>query len=223
MLHWPGVTGSSYTPNTYACPDFLIVMPPDPFFPRITAPGSPWITIYFAPPKNKPVGARVPGSSKSFNIPFISSGFICIAFLSNNSVTIKSIHLSTHTHTYLREGGALGPHSAVVAKDGRRSEFQPGLPFDIAHQVLIHVSLPRHIQSSNISIYVSSCFLSSIYIMSHVFNSNHWMDTRASRLLFLYYPPSLSQGINHPLSISFLYLGLEIDQALLLNYYGIYQ
>lgn len=44
------------------------------FFPRITAPGSPWITIYLVPPRCKPVGARLPGSSKSFMIAVISWG-----------------------------------------------------------------------------------------------------------------------------------------------------
>lgn len=47
------------------------------FFPRMTAPGSPWITIYFVPPRNKPVGARCPGSSKSFIIPETSSALSC--------------------------------------------------------------------------------------------------------------------------------------------------
>lgn len=47
------------------------------FFPRITAPGSPWITMYFVPPRYKPVGARVPGSAKSLIIPVISSGLNC--------------------------------------------------------------------------------------------------------------------------------------------------
>lgn len=44
------------------------------FFPRMTAPASPWITMYFVPPRCKPVGARWPGWSKSFIIPTISSG-----------------------------------------------------------------------------------------------------------------------------------------------------
>lgn len=39
------------------------------FFPRITAPGSPWITMYFSDPRNNPVGAGDPGSAKSFIIP----------------------------------------------------------------------------------------------------------------------------------------------------------
>lgn len=47
------------------------------FFPRITAPGSPWITMYLVPPRNSPVGARVPGSAKSFIMPVISSGVNC--------------------------------------------------------------------------------------------------------------------------------------------------
>lgn len=47
------------------------------FFPRMTTPGSPWITMYFVPPTKRPVGARVPGSSKSFMIPETSSGFNC--------------------------------------------------------------------------------------------------------------------------------------------------
>lgn len=44
------------------------------FFPRITAPGSPWITMYFADPRNNPVGASDPGSAKSFLIPVTSAG-----------------------------------------------------------------------------------------------------------------------------------------------------
>ena len=38
------------------------------FLPRVTAPGSPWITMYLAPARNNPVGAKWPGSSKSFII-----------------------------------------------------------------------------------------------------------------------------------------------------------
>ena len=44
------------------------------FFPRMTAPASPWITIYFVPPRYNPVGASDPGSAKSFIMPVISSG-----------------------------------------------------------------------------------------------------------------------------------------------------
>ena len=44
------------------------------FFPRMTTPDSPWITIYFVPPRYNPVGASDPGSLKSFIIAVISSG-----------------------------------------------------------------------------------------------------------------------------------------------------
>lgn len=47
------------------------------FFPLMTTPASPWITIYFVPPRYKPVGASVPGSAKSFIIAVISSGLNC--------------------------------------------------------------------------------------------------------------------------------------------------
>lgn len=40
----------------------------------MTAPASPWITIYFVPPRYNPVGASDPGSAKSFITPVISSG-----------------------------------------------------------------------------------------------------------------------------------------------------
>lgn len=43
----------------------------------MTTPGSPWITMYFVPPRKRPVGARLPGSSKSFMMPVISSGLYC--------------------------------------------------------------------------------------------------------------------------------------------------
>ena len=41
----------------------------------------------------------------------------------------------------LREGGALSPDAAVMAEDRRGGEV---LAVDIAHEVLINVSLPRH-------------------------------------------------------------------------------
>jgi hypothetical protein len=44
------------------------------FFPRMTAPGSPWMTMYLVGPRKRPVGARNPGSSKSFMMLAISSG-----------------------------------------------------------------------------------------------------------------------------------------------------
>lgn len=44
------------------------------FFPRITAPASPWITMYFVPPRYNPVGASDPGSLKSVIMAVISSG-----------------------------------------------------------------------------------------------------------------------------------------------------
>lgn len=44
----------------------------------------------------------------------------------------------------LRESGALRPDCAVVTEDGGGGEFQASLAFNIAHQVLIDVSLPRH-------------------------------------------------------------------------------
>lgn len=44
----------------------------------------------------------------------------------------------------LREGGALSPDSAVVTKNGGGSECVAGLAFNVAHQMLIDVSLPRH-------------------------------------------------------------------------------
>ena len=40
----------------------------------MTAPASPWMTIYFVPPRYNPVGASDPGSAKSFMIAVISSG-----------------------------------------------------------------------------------------------------------------------------------------------------
>lgn len=40
----------------------------------MTAPGSPWITMYLVDPRYSPVGARDPGSAKSFIIATISSG-----------------------------------------------------------------------------------------------------------------------------------------------------
>lgn len=57
------------------------------FLPRMTAPCSPWITMYLVPPRCNPVGARVPGSSKSFMIPAISSGLYC---------TIQNPHVQSH-------------------------------------------------------------------------------------------------------------------------------
>jgi len=39
------------------------------FFPRMTALGSPWITMYLLPPRNNPVGASVPGVVKSSLMP----------------------------------------------------------------------------------------------------------------------------------------------------------
>ena len=44
---------------------------------------------------------------------------------------------------YLREGRALSPDGAVVADDGGGGEVLPGA-VDVAHQVLVHVGLPRH-------------------------------------------------------------------------------
>lgn len=41
----------------------------------MTAPGSPWMTMYFVPPRYNPVGASEPGSLKSFRMPVTSSGF----------------------------------------------------------------------------------------------------------------------------------------------------
>ncbi len=61
-----GVTNNSQTKISF---EFIT------FFPRMTAPGSPWITIYFVPPRYNPVGASDPGSAKSFITPVISSGF----------------------------------------------------------------------------------------------------------------------------------------------------
>lgn len=43
---------------------------------------------------------------------------------------------------YLREAGALSPDTTVVADDSRGGEV---LAFDLAHQVLINVGLPRHL------------------------------------------------------------------------------
>jgi len=44
------------------------------FFPRMTAPGSPWMTMYLVPPIYNPVGASDPGSLKSLLMAVISSG-----------------------------------------------------------------------------------------------------------------------------------------------------
>ena len=43
----------------------------------MTTVGSPWMTMYFVLPRKRPVGARVPGSSKSLMMPLISSGLNC--------------------------------------------------------------------------------------------------------------------------------------------------
>uniref|UniRef100_A0A0A9DIB5 Uncharacterized protein n=1 Tax=Arundo donax TaxID=35708 RepID=A0A0A9DIB5_ARUDO len=45
----------------------------------MTAPGSPWMTMYLVGPRKRPVGARNPGSSKSFMMLVVSSGLNCHA------------------------------------------------------------------------------------------------------------------------------------------------
>ena len=42
----------------------------------------------------------------------------------------------------LRESGALSPNAAVMADDGGGREM---VAFDIAHQMVVHVCLPRHL------------------------------------------------------------------------------
>lgn len=62
------------------------------FLPRTTDPGSPWMTMYLVPPRCNPVGAREPGSSKSFIIADISSALNCI-----HSFIHSSIHPFIHS------------------------------------------------------------------------------------------------------------------------------
>lgn len=77
------------------------------FFPRMTAPGSPWMTIYFVPPRNKPVGASDPGSSKSFMMATISSGlnYNTNKYTSvNNDLAPKQIHITFKiTHPRIKQ------------------------------------------------------------------------------------------------------------------------
>lgn len=58
-----------------------------------------------------------------------------------------------YTHTYskrrsrdLREGRALSPNATVMANNGSGGEMLAGA-VDITHQMIIHVSLPRHFLS----------------------------------------------------------------------------
>lgn len=44
----------------------------------------------------------------------------------------------------LRKGGALSPDNAVVTKDGGGGEAGSRVTFDVAHQMIINVCLPRH-------------------------------------------------------------------------------
>lgn len=43
----------------------------------------------------------------------------------------------------LREGRTLGPNTAIVADDGSGGEML-ALPINVAHQMVIHICLPRH-------------------------------------------------------------------------------
>jgi hypothetical protein len=70
----------------------------------MTAPGSPWITIYLVPPIYNPVGARVPGSAKSLLIAVISSGLNYNKInkhqqftYKNGSTKLKTDLLQSHT------------------------------------------------------------------------------------------------------------------------------
>lgn len=50
----------------------------------------------------------------------------------------------------LGEGGALGPDASVEAEDGGRGEV---IALNIAHKVLVDVSLPRHFRNSPMRIF----------------------------------------------------------------------
>lgn len=120
----------------------------------MTAPGSPWMTMYLVGPRNSPVGARNPGSSKSFMMLVISSGLNCTGTDEFTTVagdrSRKNKNNSGRRRSrnwwfcYLREGGALCPDGAVVADDGGGGEV---VALDLAHQVLVDVRLPRHLRS----------------------------------------------------------------------------
>lgn len=64
--------------------------------------------------------------------------------------------------SYLREGGALSPDGTVLTEDGSGREADAGLAFDLAHQMLIDVSLPRH-----------DCLI-SIFTISFSLSLNHY-------------------------------------------------
>jgi hypothetical protein len=123
----------------------------------MTAPGSPWMTMYLAVPRKRPVGARNPGSSKSFMMFVISSGLNWTRNNTTRSQITRHRHQrrdlgrrsesrtkeqQTKPHTYRREVGALSPDGAVVAEDGGGGEV---VPLYLAHQVVVNVRLPRHL------------------------------------------------------------------------------
>jgi hypothetical protein len=113
--------------------------------------------MYLAVPRKRPVGARNPGSSKSFMMFVISSGLNWTRNNTTRSQITRHRHQrrdlgrrsesrtkeqQTKPHTYRREVGALSPDGAVVAEDGGGGEV---VPLDLAHQVVVNVRLPRHL------------------------------------------------------------------------------
>lgn len=111
------------------------------------------MTMYLVGPRNSPVGARNPGSSKSFMMLVISSGLNCTG--TDEFTTVAGDRSRKNKNNrgrrrsrnwwfcYLREGGALCPDGAVVADDGGGGEV---VALDLAHQVLVDVRLPRHLR-----------------------------------------------------------------------------
>ena len=58
----------------------------------------------------------------------------------NKSITIKPKNkIKIGERKNLKEGGALGPDTTVVANDGRNGDM---VAIDIAHQMIINTSLP---------------------------------------------------------------------------------
>ena len=92
------------------------------FFPRITMPWSPWRTIYFAPPMNRPFCGSTLFSSNPFTMLATSVALSCTVLIHFQYIQTKSLPYTTYLSRKVQKADSRDAWDSFTEKSDYKCE-----------------------------------------------------------------------------------------------------